>query len=66
MTHRDLELFHETGPGRSTRWARLREFQDHRPILKLQDDNPRVLKFQRSGPSLTVFRNINGIAAFPS
>jgi hypothetical protein len=50
------------GPGRSTRWARVLEFQDQRPIFSPQDDSPFLVKWNRNGPNLCIFRKMIAIA----
>jgi hypothetical protein len=54
-------LVQEAGPGRSTRWARAREFQDQRQILMLHEENPFFVKLSRRGPNLIVLRKISGM-----
>lgn len=61
----DLSCFQETGPGRSTRCARAREFQDQGPILMLHEENPFSVKLRISGPIFLRLRNIKPIAGTP-
>jgi uncharacterized membrane protein YeaQ/YmgE (transglycosylase-associated protein family) len=58
LCHRSLSCFQDSGPGRSTRWARVLEFHDQRPILIPHDDNPFLVKWNRNGPNLLIFRNM--------
>lgn len=53
---RDLSCFQDSGPGRSTRCARAFEFQDQRPILTVQEERPRCVKFRISGPNFLLLR----------
>ena len=57
-------LVQEAGPGRSTRCALAREFQDQRQILMLHEENPFFVKLSRRGPSLIVLRKISGMATW--
>lgn len=53
------------GPGRSTLFLRVREFQDQGPILMPQDDMPDWVKLNFSGPKDLRWRNLMGMSGLP-
>ena len=52
-----MSSIHHSGPRKYTRWARVFEFQDQRPILMLHDEKPFWVKWRISGPYFLRLRN---------
>ncbi len=56
-------LRQDVGPGRSTRCARVREFQDQRPIWIPHEVKPLLPKLNTSGPNFIRLRKWIGIVS---